>query len=295
MTIKIQLLETFVTVADCGSLAEASQRLHRTPSAISMALKQLEEHLGRRLFEADRKSQLTPLGSFVLEHARREIEHYRQTVGAMERYARGESGSVRVACVPSVARRLLPGVVRRFRAAHPAVAVDLRDMDSDSVCDALRLGRIDLGIASPVAASDGFAARALVRDPFGVVCSAAHPLTRLARPVTWPDLAPHDFILNPTCRHVADPALQPLLARATLTVHSTTSLVAMVAADAGVTVLPRLAVDDGDGGVRLLPLAAPVPSRTLVLLRRAGVTPTPAMEAFEAALEASAPGSAVAG
>lgn len=284
MSIKIQSLQTFVAVAECGNLADAAARLHRTPSAVSMTLKQLEAHFGRRLFEADRKAQLTPLGQFVLQQAREELEHFGETLRAMQRYANGEAGSLRVACVPSVATRLLPAVLRRFRERHAGVYVDVRDMDSESVGDNLRRGRIDLGIASPAASGEGFEHWPLLRDPFGVVCSAGHPLARRRRRLRWRDLAGHEFIANGTCRAIADAELQALMEGSSLLVRNTTSLVALVAANAGITVLPRLAVDERDGAVRFRALERPVPFRELVVLRRAGITPTPAMEAFEVAL-----------
>lgn len=288
MNIKIQALETFVTVAESGNLVDAAERLHRTPSAVSMALKQLESHFGRRLFESDRKAQLTPTGRFLLEHARRELEHFEHTVRTMERYARGETGTVRVACVPSVASRLLPTVLRQFRECHAGVAVDVRDMDSESVCDALHLGRIDLGLASPVSGSEDFLAAPLTRDALGVVCSTGHPLAGRSGPLGWRDLNGFEFIANGACRHIDDPQMRRLLADASLMVRNTTSLLALVAADAGITVLPRMAVDEQDPNLRFRLLEGPVRFRELVLLRRAGVTPTPAVEAFEAVLTAVA-------
>ena len=62
MTIKLELFRYFCAVAETGNLAEAADRLGRTQSALSMSLKQLEEHLGKKLFDGERKSQLSPLG-----------------------------------------------------------------------------------------------------------------------------------------------------------------------------------------------------------------------------------------
>ena len=65
MAIKIEMLRCFRAVADHGSLAEAARTLVRTPSAVSMMLKQFEEHVGAALFESARKSRLTPLGELI--------------------------------------------------------------------------------------------------------------------------------------------------------------------------------------------------------------------------------------
>ena len=55
------MLRCFCTVAQTGNLAEASNRLGRTQSALSMTLKQFEDHLGKKLFEGERKNRLTPM------------------------------------------------------------------------------------------------------------------------------------------------------------------------------------------------------------------------------------------
>ncbi|MDH3233239.1 MAG: LysR family transcriptional regulator, partial [Alphaproteobacteria bacterium] len=133
MVISVAALRTFVVVAEAGNIVEAADTLGRTPSAISMTLKQLEDHLGRPLFEGDRKANLTALGTYVLEKARREVEHFGQTVGAIESYARNEIGQVFVACVPSFATLALPDVIKGFLANFPGIELDVRDMDSQSV------------------------------------------------------------------------------------------------------------------------------------------------------------------
>lgn len=113
MNLKPEALRTFVTVASCGNLAEAAKCLNRTPSAISMALKQLETQLGAPLFETDRKSTLTALGRFALEEGQRALNDFDQSVRSIQRYINGETGIIRLATVPSFATRLLPEIIRQ--------------------------------------------------------------------------------------------------------------------------------------------------------------------------------------
>ena len=63
-------------IATHGSLAEAADALGRTPSAVSMMLKQFEDHVGSALFETARKSRLTPIGELILTEASREVAHF---------------------------------------------------------------------------------------------------------------------------------------------------------------------------------------------------------------------------
>jgi DNA-binding transcriptional LysR family regulator len=265
MPIKISTLQTFVAVAECGKLTSAAKRLHRTPSAVSMTLKSLEDHLGRPLFEPDRKSRLTPLGRYVLEHARGELERFDHAVRIMEGYARNEVGSLTIACVPTVSTRILPRV-------------------SLSVRRELERGRAELGIASPLGLRPEFESILLTRDPFGVICSDGHPLSRGNAPLRWSEIAAHPFIANPICGLIQDTQFRRILSRSTLTVRNTTSILSLVAANVGITVLPRLAVSDDGPKVIFQPLAYNGLFRELHLMKRANTTPTPVAEAFIAEL-----------
>ncbi|MFT5446017.1 MAG: DNA-binding transcriptional LysR family regulator [Gammaproteobacteria bacterium] len=72
LAIKIEMLRCFVAVAQSGKLVDAAEKLGRTPSAVSMMLKQFEQHLGAPLFESERKNRLTALGAFALTEASRD-------------------------------------------------------------------------------------------------------------------------------------------------------------------------------------------------------------------------------
>lgn len=284
MAIRVAWLRTFIAVVEAGNITDAAAALGRTPSAVSMTLKQLEGHLGRPLFEGDRKSRPTALGAYVLEQARREVEHFARTIQSIESYARNEIGQIDVACVPSFATRLLPLVLKGFLARWPAIEVDIRDMDSEAVRRFVDQGRVDIGIASLPEASAGADAAPLLADRFGVICSSDHPLAALDRPLVWADLGGVPFIANGICALIRDPEFQPILARSTLMVRNTTSILALVASGVGVTLLPRLAVTDGAEGTRFLPLAYDQVIRRLHILLRPNATPTPAAEAFVDAL-----------
>lgn len=280
MPIKIATFRTFVAVAEAGSITEAADRLGRTPSAVSLALKQFEDHLGRSLFESERKSKLTPLGRYVLDQARDELDRFTQTVQAIERYARNEAGYLGIACVPSVATRIMPSALKAFRARFPSIELDLRDIDSRSVCLALEQGRIELGLASLTDMGPTLRSEPLLRDRLGIICRPDHPLAGLERPLEWQDVEGQPFIANGICRLVADPVFQTLVARSTLFVRNVTSLVAMVEAGVGITLLPRLVVPASARGVCFLPLADESVTRDVHLLMRAEGNPTPACDAF---------------
>ena len=282
--LKIEMLRCFATVARSGNLADAGDKLGRTPSAVSMMLKQLETHLGGALFESERKSRLTALGEFVFDQSVLELEHFDRTVATIESFARSESGFVRVAAVPSFAEAILPQVVRTFLEDHPGVRIDIQDMDSASVIRELEGEKVDLGIATDVGIGADIIRDALFSDAFGVVCRADHPIAASGGPLEWSALDPWPFIANGVCGHIRDDAFQRAFSASKLMVRNTTSLLAMVRAGVGVTVLPRLVVDQAEREIRFVPVADPEARRQIDILQRAYSSPSPATRSFELAV-----------
>ena len=239
MAIKIEMLRAFAIVAQTGNLAEAATRLGRTPSAVSMTLKSLEDHLGQRLFETDRKNRLTPLGDYVLEQAQAELRQFDGTLRAIEAYASSPKGLLRVAAVPSVAGVVFAPVLEAFTARHPGVSVEIRDMDSLSILDALTRGQIDIGIAASGGPMRGVASEPLFSDAFGVICGRGHPLADAPGPLHLADLAGQRILGNDLAARIAHPALQAAMAGRRVSAQNTLSLISMMRGGPWVTVLPR--------------------------------------------------------
>ncbi|MGH1482645.1 MAG: LysR family transcriptional regulator [Geminicoccales bacterium] len=281
MAIKIDMLRCFVAVAESGNLADAADKLGRTSSAVSMMLKQFEEHLAAPLFESERKSRLTALGAFALDQARRELDHFERSVTAIENFAHARSGFVRIAAVPSIAEAILPAVVRDFLRDHQGVQIDIRDMDSAAVLRELKRERVDLGLATGTGAGANIDREELFSDVFGVVCRPDHALAGNDSPLEWSALDTWPFIANGICRHIADEHFQRIFTASKLMVRNTTSLLALVRAGVGVTVLPRLAIDQASVQLSFLPVADSKAVRRIDILRAAHIAPSPATQAFE--------------
>ncbi|MBF0638653.1 LysR family transcriptional regulator [Pseudomonas protegens] len=240
MSIKISNLQFFVAVATSQSLTQAAQRLHRTPAAVSLSLKQLEEELGGALFEGERKNQLSPLGRFVLLEAQRELAHFDRTISTIKTYAKAETGLVRVAAVPSFAITLLPPLLKQFHEQHPQFHLDIRDMDSERVVQAVLSGDVDIGIGTVPASIPNIDQDFLFSDAFCVVCASYNPLNRLARPLRWSDLDGQNFINSGLGAEINAAEFRHIRDHSTLSVRNTTSLLALVAQGMGVTLLPEL-------------------------------------------------------
>lgn len=283
--IKHDMLRHFVAVAETGSLAAAGTRLGRSPSAVSMMVKQLQDSLGAPLFSGDRKSQLSPLGRFVLDQAKSEIAHLEATNRAISKFAATGGGLIRVAAVPSVAGAILPAALKAFGADFPDVQIDLRDMDSSAVLRGVQDGTFDLGIATAPTSALNVQREAFCEDPFGVICAADHPLAKLDTPLDWQQLDGHALIMNPLALTLTSPILQDRLKHATVSAHNTLSLLALVQAGIGITILPRMVVKMAWEPINFVPVNDKEAFRQIDLLQPPNAQPSAAIGALVACLK----------
>jgi DNA-binding transcriptional LysR family regulator len=279
LAIKIEMLRCFQAVADHGSLSGAAEALGRTPSAVSMMLRQFEDHIGAPLFESARKSHLTPLGALIRTEAARELGHFQRTIAAIEGLARAEAGNVRISCTPSVAQTIMPPILRAFLQAHNGVRIDMSDTDSATVHRDLIEDRADIGIAS-LAPMPGFERRLLFSDPYGVVCPVDHPIAQHWQDLTWSDLEQVDFIANGLCQQIPDDGFRPILAGARMMARNTVSILSMVRAGAGVTILPQLAVLPEFPDLAFLPLTVTRTRRDVWMVTPPSAALNPAAQAL---------------
>lgn len=126
----LDVLRTFVAIAETGSFTQAANAVFRTPSAVSMQIKRLEETLGTTVFMRDARSvSLTNNGEMLLGYARRLLALNRE---AVSKFVMPDiSGVVRLGSPDDYGERVLPTVLKRFAQTHPSVAVDvIIDMSS---------------------------------------------------------------------------------------------------------------------------------------------------------------------
>ena len=159
----LDLLNTLVAVAETGSFSAAAARVYRTPSAISMQVKKMEDILGKALFIRDSRSvELTSEGAFLLEHARRMLALNREAVA---RFVQPDvQGVVRLGAPDDCAERFLPTMLRAFAESHPCVTVDVVVDGSARMLDMLDEGRLDLTLITAEAGFRDYGAEVLFRE-----------------------------------------------------------------------------------------------------------------------------------
>lgn len=278
--IKLDALRVFVMVADLGNIKDAAEQLCRTPSAVSMTLKQLEGSVGGALFETDRKSHLTALGAFTWETAKQEIQSYDRALGRIGAYAQNKSGKLVLASVPSVATTIVPELLTSFVAQRPNAEVELVDADTITVSNRVDLGKADLGIGGRPKNSASAEFEPLYLDKFVMICSEASPLVELNRPIAWADLKNENLIKNGASDFIEAAEFREISNKARLRVVNVISLLAMARENMGVTLLPSLAVKRVPQGLAVLEIDDVETDREVGILTRRSTTLTPLAQAF---------------
>ncbi len=128
----LDVLRTFVAIAETGSFTTAANAVFRTPSAVSMQIKKLEDILGRAVFTRDARSvALTTDGEMLLGYARRLLAINREAVSKF--IVPDIVGVVRLGSPEDYGERVLPHVLKRFAQTHPSIAVDVTIDQSPSL------------------------------------------------------------------------------------------------------------------------------------------------------------------
>ena len=143
----VDLLKTFLAIADTGSFTRAAEEVHKTQSAVSMQMKRLEELLGRPLFARDgRASRFTSDGDRLVEYARRIATMNDEAVSA---FTRPElTGTLRFGTPDDYADRFLPEILARFSRTHPLVTVDVECLSSTELFERTKRGEMELALVT---------------------------------------------------------------------------------------------------------------------------------------------------
>ena len=149
----LEVLKSVVAISETGSIKGAALRVRRTPAALSMQIKKLEDALGRQLFERVHTGMLlTAAGERLVPHARRMIEAER---AALDEFRAPElMGEVRVGIIDSFAGARLTNTFAAFARSHPHVTVNVSMGPSAELAPKLESGELDLAVLTPGCAID---------------------------------------------------------------------------------------------------------------------------------------------
>jgi LysR family transcriptional regulator, carnitine catabolism transcriptional activator len=268
-------LRAFLALADLRHFTRAAEACHLSQPAFSTLVRTLEESVGTRLFDRNTRSvQLTPEGRLFEPSARRLLADVGRALGDLDDHVERRKGRVHVAALPSLAAGWLPALFAEFRQAWPGIELALSDLLSDACIDLVRGGQADFALASGstrVADAAALRMRVLCTDRFHLVCRADHPLASERR-ITLRKLAPWPFIhmtRNSSVRQALEAALHPLAMNTVLEVEQLATVMGMVEAGLGISVVPTLTLYQfRRETIATRPLPMPQLTRRIYLVQR---------------------------
>lgn len=276
------------TIADEGSFGRAAERLGYTQSAVSQQIAALERIVGLRLIErpgGPRPISLTEAGRILLRHAEAIQARLLAARADMAALEAGDTGRLRVGTFQSVGARIIPTLLRRFSDSHPGVEVVLREsQDESELLEMIERGELDLTFWTLPVASGPYEMVELLTDPYVLVVPTGSPLASLKRTPTLKEIGLQPLIGFNRCS-----AMDQVESHLTATGRAPNivfrsdnngTVQGLVGAGVGLSVSPRLTVDEDDPSIEVIDLQGRIPPRVIGLVWHSDRHRSPAAEAF---------------
>jgi DNA-binding transcriptional LysR family regulator len=273
--LELKHLASFLAVAEQLSFVRAARQLHLSQPALSGQIRKLEEELGVQLFLRNRRTvRLTDAGRIFQEEARATLARAKQAADRAQKAARGEIGRLRIGFVSSAALEIVPDIVVAFRKQHPEVTLDLINVRTVSQVKGLIGKTIDVGFLRLPLSNDQLSITVIHREPFVAVLPKDHPLAR-NRQIRVEQLRNESFIAygrrwapgfyDTVVQICTGAGFHPNIVLETGEMYTA---VALVAAGAGVAILPRSVVLSQEKNIVRMPLHASVSSEIAIAVRK---------------------------
>jgi LysR family hydrogen peroxide-inducible transcriptional activator len=272
----LQQLRFLCALAEQCHFGRAAESCAVTQSTLSGGIKELEARLGITLFErSHRHVMLTPLGKEIATRAQRLLVDAEELVGLARNAQEPLSGPLRFGVIPTVGPYVLPSLLPHLGTALPKLKLYVREAPTTVLLEKLAGGELDILLAAIPYELGDLEAMEIAKDPIVVAMPRNHPLGG-HKVVDRDDLAREQLLLIEdghclrshslqACR-IVDPVRNEVFQATSLR-----TLIQMVAAELGITLMPQIAVASELASTRnvvIRPLSPNKPFRTLVLAWR---------------------------
>lgn len=273
----VRQLQYFVAVAELHGFRRAAEACHVSQPSLSAQIARLEQALGVQLFERDARGvRVTAAGEAVLARARQLLVAAADVNEAARQQGDPLSGTLRIGVIPTVCPYLLPEVAPALHHALPNLAIVWSEDKTQTLVTQIADARLDAAIVAHDPRVGGLDSALIGDDPFVLAAAAGHPLVKSASPAAAAVLDGVTVLLLEDGHCFRDQALAFCGAagahEGNLSATGLSTLVQMVGAGTGVTLLPKMAVavENRRGQLAIRAFKRPGPTRTIVLAWRRG-------------------------
>jgi len=253
--ISLEQWRALLAVVDAGGYAQAAEALHKSQSAISYAVQQIETRLGVKAFEVQgRKAVLTATGQLLVRRAKALLDEAAGLERAAGQLSAGWEAELRLAVEIIFPNRVLLPALAAFGEISPHTRIELIESVIGGTSEALLSGRVDLAIAPVI--PQGFIGEALMTLRFVAAAHPEHPLHQLGRALTAADLRNHRHLVVRDSGAARDPRQQTLDAKQRWVVSHMSTSIQAVAMGHGFSWFPedKIADELAAGSLKALPL-----------------------------------------
>ena len=256
-------MKIFTTVYRCQSVTRAAQELHVAQPSLSVAIRELEEHYGVRLFERTGRNIIpTQAADALYSYAGHIVSLFDDMEKSMRNW--DTLGVLRLGASITIGTHILPDLIRRYRAKMPELQIEAVVERSSGIERRLMDNEIDIGLLETQPEHPELLAVPFLRDELCAIVPPGSPLAA-KETVTLQELAEHPFLMREpgsSVRQLLDACLSllQLSVRPIWQSASTQAIVSAVGEGLGVSVLPRMLVarDAREEIVRMIPIDKPL-------------------------------------
>lgn len=284
-------VRAFLAIAELGSFTRAASKLFISQPALTVQIRQLEESVGVRLFDRNKRQVvLTPAGRSLIKPFEQLLADLDSVLKMGHDLAELRRGTVTIATLPTLGGGLIPATVRQFVSVHPNITVRIRDVIAENILQLVKDEEVDFGVGIRLRPDNDIEVVDLLTDRLCLCFPEGHPLEKKVRP-TLRDAASHPLIMmskGSSVRTIFERALEAkgLAFQSVCESSYMSTAIGLVRVGMGVAILPESVVDVADcEGIHIRPINCSDTTRKIGLIRKRNRSLTPAAEEFIATLK----------
>ncbi|MFK8076447.1 MAG: LysR family transcriptional regulator [Granulosicoccus sp.] len=235
MDLSLRQIRYFIAAAEAGQVSKAAMNIHVSQSAITTAIKKLEQTVGSNLFDRTHSGiTLTYEGNLFLEHAQHIVQSVEEAVRIPKRVMEDVRGNINLVVTYTVAGYFLPKLITQFSRAFPNVTVNLAEADRCDIEEGLISEEFDIAVmlTSNIVNHEDLSHSPLMRSRRRLWVSVNHPFVK-QKSVSLQDISKEPYIMlsvdeasNTAQRYWSNTTYQPNTIFRTSSVEAVRSMVA---------------------------------------------------------------------
>jgi DNA-binding transcriptional LysR family regulator len=275
---ELRQIRSFLSIAETLHFGRTAEMIHLSQPALSLQIRALEDEIGVRLFERNRrKTALTAAGVAFREDATGALLRLDQAVHKAKLAANGKLGILRIGFVSTAGNEIVPTIIRDFRDLNAEVEFSLRNILTMAQIQRLEAGSLDIGfLRLPIGEHSELEVVTVHREPFVLVVPLSHKLAKKKR-VRLREASGQDFVMyERTYAHGFHDLIFGMLRDAGIipnvrqTAGEMPTLISLVDSGMGVAILPASAVKRSVAAVVACEIADKIPMSEIGIAVRKG-------------------------